>query len=185
MKYIWDLDSNRLVREIGSTAPAPGAEFKFRCYHLLQLQFVRDGEAVSLEADTPTITFGIKVKGKFDDGFLVETTTFTYDEDLELYECEPSFAAQALLDELKDNSDTTDDEAAIDCTGEFQYTLAAAPTQVICHQGFIDVTIRNKVIRGDEVAIGDNPALFEITNDELRVRCPDGTWRRAILSDLA
>lgn len=182
MKFIWDLDSNRLVREIGSDAPPPGAEFKFRTYHLLQLQVVRDGEAVSLEADSPTITFGIKLKGRYDDGFLVETHDFTWNEDLELYEAEPGFSAQALLDAIKDNADLTDDEAFIDCLGEFQYTLAAAPTQVICHAGFIDVVVRNKIIRGDETPVGDNPASFIVSNDELRVLCPDGTWRRIPLN---
>lgn len=185
MKVIWDTDNNRLVKCGGSTRPAPGAAFKSRLYHLVQLQLVDDDGEVLDELVSPTITFGIKLKGQFDDGFLISTTSFTWNADDELYEATLFFGNASLYAALADNADITDDEAFISCNGEFQYILAAAPTVVVCHDGYLDVTIQNKVIRGSEAAAGETPALFQITNDELRVFCPDGVWRRALLSDLS
>jgi len=151
MKVYWHLDLNRLVAGVGNNAAPSGFSLKYLTTRDIELYLIdANGALTNYEGESPVIHFGIKPVSEFDGDFTLDTEDFTWDADLECYKASIRIEGTPIATALSSNGDASDDAGAVECKGEFEITLPADATNPLCHDGFVCVTIQNKIIRGDE-----------------------------------
>lgn len=152
VKLYVDLATGHLIEGPGFRNPVTSLRFKRGDAATLEVVFLADGTTAAHLGDPANVElhFGVKLRGRYDGGYLVHTSAWTMPAAgvvNPVYRCSPSFNTEELNDALGVGSETGTEFPEITLMGEITWRAGAAePTST---RTFL-VVVENDVNRGTE-----------------------------------
>jgi hypothetical protein len=149
MQIVIDLDTRKPQRSLTDSRTATQFDFKRGDDAIVEILFVRGGVQTQLTAGI-AITFGVKLRGRYDSLPLVQSNDFTLSGSgaTAKYIGYPSFNTEELNEALGIDDDESNDIAVLDLMGEISWTEPT--TEILTSSETFAVRVNNDVNREDD-----------------------------------
>ena len=149
MQIVIDLDTRKPQRSLTDSRTATQFDFKRGDDAVLEILFVRAGVQTQLTVGI-ALTFGVKLRGRYDSTPLVQTNDFTLSGSgaTAKYIGYPSFNTAELNEAFGIDDSETNDVAVLDLMGEISWTEPT--TEILTSSETFSVRVNNDVNREDD-----------------------------------
>ena len=149
MQIVIDLDTRKPQRSLTDSRTATQFDFKRGDDAVLEILFVRAGVQTQLTVGI-ALTFGVKLRGRYDSTPLVQTNDFTLSGSgaTAKYIGYPSFNTEELNEAFGIDDSETNDVAVLDLMGEISWTEPT--TEILTSSETFSVRVNNDVNREDD-----------------------------------
>jgi len=149
MQIVIDLDTRKPQRSLTDSRTATQFDFKRGDDAVLEILFVRAGVQTQLTVGI-AITFGVKLRGRYDSTPLVQTNDFALSGSgaTAKYIGYPSFNTAELNEAFGIDDSETNDVAVLDLMGEISWTEPT--TEILTSSETFSVRVNNDVNREDD-----------------------------------
>lgn len=149
MQIVIDLDTRKPQRSLTDSRTATQFDFKRGDDAVLEILFVRAGVQTQLTVGI-ALTFGVKLRGRYDSTPLVQTNDFTLSGSgaVAKYIGYPSFNTAELNEAFGIDDSETNDVAVLDLMGEISWTEPT--TEILTSSETFSVRVNNDVNREDD-----------------------------------